>query len=105
MKTKILVRIAAVIGLLVTFSLLTSCQSKEEKVISQLESLCKAVEKDSFDIKDVDSVHLTDFEDTQLYIADGFDQMMRNVYGDYMKLPPENERVPQQDYIHFYWKE
>ena len=58
-----------------------------------------------YDIKDVDSVHLTDFEDTQLYIADGFDQMMRNVYGDYMKLPPENERVPQQDYIHFYWKE
>lgn len=56
MKTKILVRIAAVIGLLVTFSLLTSCQSKEEKVISQLESLCKTVEKDSFDIKDVDSL-------------------------------------------------
>lgn len=58
-----------------------------------------------YDIKDVESVHLTDFEDTQLYIADGFDRMMRTVYGDYMKLPPENERVPQQDYIHFYWKE
>lgn len=58
-----------------------------------------------YDIKDVESVHLTDFEDTQLYIADGFDRMMKAVYGDYMKLPPENERVPQQDYIHFYWKE
>ena len=55
MKTNVLVRIATVVGLLVTFSLLTSCQSKEEKVISQLESLCKTVEKESFDIKDVDA--------------------------------------------------
>lgn len=53
---KTLIRIASVIGLLVTFSLLTSCQSKEEKVISQLESLCKTVEKDNFDIKDIDSL-------------------------------------------------
>ena len=53
---KTLIRIASVLGLLVTFSLLTSCQSKEEKVISQLESLCKTVEKDNFDIKDVDSL-------------------------------------------------
>ena len=53
---KALIRIASVIGLLVTFSLLTSCQSKEEKVISQLESLCKTVEKDNFDIKDIDSL-------------------------------------------------
>ena len=52
----LLVRIASVIGLLVAFSLLTSCQSKEEKVISQLESLCQTVEKDNFDIKDVDSL-------------------------------------------------
>ena len=58
-----------------------------------------------YNIKDVESVHLTEFEDTQLFIADGYDQMLRTVYGEYMKLPPENERVPQQDYIHFYWKE
>lgn len=56
MKTNVLVRIATVVGLLLTFSLLTSCQSKEEKVISQLESLCKTVEKESFDIKDIDSL-------------------------------------------------
>ena len=53
---KTLIRIASVLGLLVTFSLLTSCQSTEEKVISQLESLCKTVEKDNFDIKDIDSL-------------------------------------------------
>ena len=56
-----------------------------------------------YDIKDVQSFHLTQFEDTRFLIADGFDRMLRAVYGDYMQLPPENERVPMQDYIHFYW--
>ena len=56
MKTNVIFRIAAVVGILVAFSLLTSCQSKEEKVISQMESICKTVEKDSFDIKDLDAL-------------------------------------------------
>lgn len=55
MKTKIITRLAIVVAILVSFSMLTSCQSKEEKVISQLESLCKTVEKDSFNAKDLDS--------------------------------------------------
>lgn len=58
-----------------------------------------------YDINDVASCHLTDFEDTRFYIADGYDRMLRTVYGDYMQLPPENERVPQQNYIRFYWKD
>ena len=56
MKLSIIARIAAVAAVLFTFSLLTSCQSKEEKVISQMESLCKTVEKDNFDVKDIDSL-------------------------------------------------
>lgn len=55
MKTKFFTRLAIVVAILVSFSMLTSCQSKEEKVISQLESLCKTVEKDSFNAKDLDS--------------------------------------------------
>lgn len=58
-----------------------------------------------YDINDIASCHLTDFEDTRFYIADGYDRMLRTVYGDYMQLPPENERVPQQNYIRFYWKD
>lgn len=55
MKTKIFARLAIVVALLVSFSMLTSCQSKEDRVISQLESLCKTVERDSFNAGDMDS--------------------------------------------------
>lgn len=56
MKTRIIRRFAAVVAVLVAFCFLTSCQSKEEKVISQLESLCKTVEKDSFSVDDIDAM-------------------------------------------------
>ena len=58
-----------------------------------------------YDLADVESCPLIQFEDSMFMIADGYDRMLRTVYGDYMQLPPENERVPQQNYIHFYWKE
>ena len=56
MKINVITKVATVVALLFAFSLLTSCQSKEEKVISQMESLCKTVEKDSFDVKDIDAL-------------------------------------------------
>lgn len=56
MKTRIIVRLAIVAAILFSITALTSCQSKEEKVIAQLESLCKTVEKDTFSAKDADSV-------------------------------------------------
>ena len=56
MKNRIIIRLAAVVAALFTFCFLTSCQSKEERVISQLESLCKTVERDGFNVKDIDSV-------------------------------------------------
>ena len=56
MKRSIILRLAAVVAVLVTFCFLTSCQSKEAKVIAQLESLCKTVEKDSFSVDDIDSL-------------------------------------------------
>lgn len=56
MKNRFFAFFLAVSALVLAFSLLTACQSKEEKVISQLESLCKTVEKDSFSIKDMEPV-------------------------------------------------
>ena len=52
MKINVFTKVATVVALLFAFSLLTSCQSKEEK----MESLCKTVEKDSFDVKDIDAL-------------------------------------------------
>lgn len=34
------------------------------------------------------------FEDTMLMIPRGWDPVLREVYGDYMQLPPEDKRVP-----------
>lgn len=45
-----------------------------------------------------------DFEDMKALAMNGADEMLRERNGDYMKLPPESERVPKQSYIHFYWK-
>ncbi len=34
------------------------------------------------------------FEDIQLPVAENYEEILRIVYGDYMKLPPKNERKP-----------
>ena len=34
------------------------------------------------------------FEGLKVEVASGYDEMCRIIYGDYMQLPPEGERVP-----------
>lgn len=41
-----------------------------------------------------DEVEDAPFEDTVLMIPKGWDQVLTEVYGNYMQLPPESERVP-----------
>lgn len=38
------------------------------------------------------------FEDLEFYIPDDYDSFLRMIYGDYMKLPPERDRI----YHHLY---
>lgn len=46
--------------------------------------------------KDVtDRVLEVPFEDTKLYIPEGWDAYLKQVYGDYRKLPPEEKRIPE----------
>lgn len=47
---------------------------------------------------------LHQFEDTQLYIMDGYDIWLKNLYGDYMQLPPEEKRKPFHSFYKFYWR-
>ena len=44
-----------------------------------------------------------DFEGHSLKIIQDYDAFLRKMYGDYMKLPPENERVPHHNF-EAYWK-
>ena len=39
-----------------------------------------------------------EFEGTIVKGPKGYDRMLRNIYGDYMVLPPEEVRVPMHDY-------
>lgn len=50
------------------------------------------------------SYTLVQFEDTEFYIAGGYDLILRGQYGDYMQLPPEDKRVACHDYHKYYWK-
>ncbi len=44
------------------------------------------------------------FEDKCFKALSGYDQYLRNIYGDYMQLPPEKDRKPKQHRLKFYWK-
>ena len=45
------------------------------------------------------------FEDGEFYVMQGYDGALRAKYGNYMQLPPENERIPQHSVNKYYWKE
>ena len=57
-----------------------------------------------FTKEDFKNTVLLDFEDTKLCAMNGYDKVLRQVYGDYMQLPPEDKRAPKQYWIHFLWK-
>lgn len=51
-----------------------------------------ASEVDFYDEKDVIQTKMTEFEDFEVRIPIGNDRCLRKTYGDYMKLPPVEER-------------
>lgn len=50
--------------------------------------------KRCFPRKEVEESIMVPFEDTQVSIPRGYDTILKIIYGDYMKLPPEEEQVP-----------
>ena len=48
---------------------------------------------------------LVPFEDKSFFIIKGYNHYLSNIYGDYMRLPPEEKRVPVHDMHEYYWKE
>lgn len=55
--------------------------------------------------EDFSSTQLMPFEDTEVMVMNGYDRVLRECYGDYMQLPPEEHRVGHSDgFTKFYWK-
>ncbi len=46
---------------------------------------------------------LKEFENSEFYVMKGYDEALREKYGDYMKLPPENDRKLRHDFNKYYW--
>lgn len=60
----------------------------------------ECMEKDIYE-----DVILHKFEDTEFFILKKYDRNLRNYYGDYLQLPPEEQRVPgHSDVQKFYWR-
>ena len=47
---------------------------------------------------------LHQFEDSQFYIMKGYDEALHEKFGDYMKLPPVEQRVTKHSVYKHYWK-
>lgn len=64
----------------------------------------RAEEKEAMKKSDMEPAKLVDFDGHKFYISANYDEYLKNLYGDYMKLPPEEDRVSRHE-INIYWKE
>ena len=45
------------------------------------------------------------FEDTEVMVMNGYDSVLKECFGDYMKMPPKEEQIGHSDGLtKFYWK-
>ena len=59
-----------------------------------------------YEKKDFEEYITLEFEGHQLMVIKEYDKVLRQLYGDYMQLPPENKRKPKQShFIKFFHKE
>ena len=56
------------------------------------------------DYSDFEETVDAEFEGRTFKIMKGYDRVLRNIYGDYMQLPPENQRQPKHGHATIYWK-
>lgn len=55
-------------------------------------------------LDDFESVILMPFEDGEFCVCNGYDRLMRSKYGDYMNLPPEDQRGRKHGGARSFWK-
>lgn len=52
----------------------------------------------------LDDYILVPFEDSKFYVMKGYDESLRLKYGDYMQMPPIDQRKATHPFNIFYWK-
>ena len=78
----------------------SACRKPNNKLMS---FLCPYGIKDISDITYYDDYCYLNFEGDRFRCPAEYDKRLKQLYGDYMKLPPENERVAHV--MHAYWKD
>lgn len=69
---------------------------------SSSQKVCVTADFNIYDKKNFDDVVELEFEGKKFYAPKGYEEFLKVKYGDYMKLPPENERVPYHG-GNYYW--
>ena len=54
---------------------------------------------------DFSSYQLMPFEDTLLYVASGYDRILKMTYGEYMQLPPKEQQIVRHSFASYYKKD
>ena len=65
--------------------------------------LAKISDKRVFTRKDIEETELHKFEDIEVLIPKAYDKILTRIYGDYMKMPPIEERVSRHHFTP-YWR-
>ena len=60
--------------------------------------------KEFFHTEDFENTILVDFEGKSFYVLNGYDRHLRDLFGDYMQLPPKDKQVSNHSEHKYYWK-
>ena len=55
-------------------------------------------------VEEFDEVYETDFDGHRFFILKGYDNVLRRRYGDYMQLPPGDQRKSKHGHDSFFWR-
>ena len=109
MNTKLLTKkIMTMNGLLTRFYLNEFMKKAQSVTVQQSRHWSQLTCMDGYEwhcIEDFQTVIELPFEDTEVMVMNGYDNVLRECFGDYMQLPPEENRVGRSDgFTKFYWK-
>lgn len=99
---KIIAKITGIRFILKRYNKLANKYNNQEtsRVISNWP--CYNFEKDIFDKSDFEEYIDCEFDGVNAMIIKNYDKVLRHTFGDYMKLPPKEQRVNHN--MKFYWK-